>query len=193
VTTDDVYTVTYSGGTGTGSCSPSGSVAPASYEAGATVTLAPTNSFSLTSNTFAAWVVKDADDNDVPVSNNQFTMPAKNVTVTATWTAVQDKYYDRMHDGTDALHGGIADGEGKYYLVLEGCNYTVPTLTDDNDGDTDCHTTHYKLLGWIAYSHLKTDGSGEIKPGEESYIFQGGGTKSATGATYYAIWAIMTE
>lgn len=193
VTTDDVYTVTYSGGTGTGSCSPSGSVAPASYEAGATVTLAPTNSYSLTSNTFAAWVVKDADDNDVPVSNNQFTMPAKNVTVTATWTAVQDKYYDRMHDGTDGSHGGVQDGEGKYYLVREGCNYTVPTLTDDNDGDTDCHTTHYKLLGWIAQSHLKTDGSGEIKPGEESYIFQGGGTKSATGATYYAIWAIMTE
>ena len=193
VTTDDVYTVTYSGGTGTGSCSPSGSVAPASYEAGATVTLAPTNSFSLTSNTFAAWVVKDADDNDVPVSNNQFTMPAKNVTVTATWTAVEDKYYDRMHDGTDASHGGVADGEGKYYLVRGGCNYDVPALTDDDDGDTDCHTTHYKLLGWIAYSHLKTDGSGEIKPGEESYIFQGGGTKSATGATYYAIWAIMTE
>lgn len=193
VTTDDVYTVTYSGGTGTGSCSPSGSVAPASYEAGATVTLAPTNSFSLTSNTFAAWVVKDADDNDVPVSNNQFTMPAKNVTVTATWTAVQDKYYDRMHDGTDGSHGGVQDGEGKYYLVREGCNYTVPTLTDDYDGDTDCHTTHYKLLGWIAQSHLKTDGSGQIKPDEESYIFQGGGTKSATGATYYAIWAIMTE
>lgn len=193
VTTDDVYSVTYSGGTGTGSCSPSGSVAPVSYEAGATVTLAPTNSFSLTSNRFAAWVVKDADDNVIPVSNNQFTMPAKNVTVTATWTAVQDKYYDRMHDGTDALHGGIADGEGKYYLVLEGCNYTVPALTDDAEGDTECHTTHFKLLGWIAQSHLKTDGSGEIKPGKERYIFQGGGTKSATGATYYAIWAIMTE
>lgn len=191
VTTDDVYSVTYSGGTGTGSCSPSGSVATVSYEAGATVTLAPTNSFSLTSNTFAAWVVKDADDNDVPVSNNQFTMPAKNVTVTATWTAVQDKYYDRMHDGTDASHGGIADGEGKYYLALEGCNYTVPALTDDDDGDTDCHTTHYKLLGWIAGSHLNA--AGQVKTGEESYIFQGGGKKSATGATYYAVWAIMTE
>ena len=191
VTTDDVYSVTYSGGTGTGSCSPSGSVAPVSYEAGATVTLAPTNSFSMTSNRFAAWVVKDADDNVIPVSNNQFTMPAKNVTVTATWTAVQDKYYDRMHDGTDALHGGIADGEGKYYLVLEGCNYTVPALTDDAEGDTDCHTTHFKLLGWIAQSHLKADG--QIIPGEERFIFQGGGTKSATGATYYAIWAIMTE
>ena len=191
VTTDDVYSVTYSGGTGTGSCSPSGSVAPASHEAGATVTLAPTNSFSLTSNTFAAWVVKDADDNDVAVSNNQFTMPAKNVTVTATWTPVQDKYYDRMHDGTDASHGGVEDGEGKYYLVLEGCNYTVPALTDDDDGDTDCHTTHYKLLGWIAGSHLNA--AGQVKTGEESYIFQGGGTKSATGATYYAVWAIMTE
>lgn len=193
VTTDDVYSVTYSGGTGTGSCSPSGSVAPVSYEAGATVTLAPTNSFSMTSNRFAAWVVKDADDNVIPVSNNQFTMPAKNVTVTATWTAVQDKYYDRMHQSTDASHGGIADGNGKYYIVREGCNYTVPSPADDSTGDTDCHTTHFKLLGWIAQSHLKSDGSGEIKPGAERYIFQGGGTKSATGATYYAIWAIMTE
>lgn len=191
VTTDDVYSVTYSGGTGTGSCSPSGSVAPVSYEAGATVTLAATNSFSLTSNTFAAWVVKDAENNDVAVSNNQFTMPASNVTVTATWTAVQDKYYDRMHQSTDALHGGIADGNGKYYIVREGCNYTVPSPADDKTGDTDCHTTHFKLLGWIAQSHLKSDGS--IKDGEESFIFQGGTIKSATGATYYAIYAIMTE
>ena len=191
VTTDDVYSVTYSGGTGTGSCSPSGSVAPVSYEAGATVTLAPTNSFSMTSNTFAAWVVKDADDNVIPVSNNQFTMPAKNVTVTATWTAVQDKYYDRMHQSTDASQGGIADGNGKYYIVREGCNYTVPSPADDSTGDTECHTTHFKLLGWIAQSNLKADG--QIIPGEERFIFQGGGTKSATGATYYAIWAIMTE
>ena len=191
VTTDDVYSVTYSGGTGTGSCSPSGSVAPVSYEAGATVTLAATNSFSLTSNTFAAWVVKDAENNDVAVSNNQFTMPASNVTVTATWTAVQDKYYDRMHQSTDASHGGIADGNGKYYIVREGCNYTVPSPADDSTGDTDCHTTHFKLLGWIAQSHLKSDGS--IKDGEESHLFQGGTIKSATGATYYAIYAIMTE
>ena len=193
VTTDDVYTVTYSGGTGTGSCSPTGSVASATYEAGQTVTLAATNSYSLTSNTFAAWVVKDADNNEVTVTNNQFTMPASNVTVTATWTAVRDKYYDRMHQSTSAAQGGVADGDGKYYLVREGCNYTVPSPADDATGDTDCHTTHYKLLGWIAYSHLKTDGSGEIKTGEESYIFQGGTVKSATGATYYAIYAIMTE
>lgn len=191
VTTDDVYSVTYSGGTGTGSCSPTGSVAAVTYEAGATVTLAATNSFSLTSNTFAAWVVKDAENNDVAVSNNQFTMPASNVTVTATWTAVQDKYYDRMHQSTDASQGGIADGNGKYYIVREGCNYTVPSPADDSTGDTDCHTTHFKLLGWIAQSHLKSDGS--IKDGKESHLFQGGTIKSATGATYYAIYAIMTE
>ena len=191
VTTDDVYSVTYSGGTGTGSCSPTGSVATVTYEAGETVTLAATDSYNLTSNNFAAWVVKDAENNDVAVSNNQFTMPASNVTVTATWTAVQDKYYDRMHQSTDASHGGIADGNGKYYIVREGCNYTVPSPADDHTGDTDCHTTHFKLLGWIAQSYLKADG--QIKPGAESYIFQGGGTKSAKGATYYAIWAIMTE
>ena len=195
VTTDDVYTVTYSGGTGTGSCSPSGGVATVSYEAGAAVTLAATDSYSMTSNTFAAWVVKDADDNDVAVSINQFTMPAKNVTVTATWTPAQDKYYDRMHAGTDASHGGVEDGEGKYYLVREGCNYNVPALTDDNDGETACHTTHYKLLGWVAasYMYLTGEHAGELKPGGEAHIFQGGGTKSATDATYYAVWAIMTE
>lgn len=191
VTTDDVYSVTYSGGTGTGSCSPTGSVATVTYEAGETVTLAATDSYGLTSNNFAAWVVKDAENNDVAVSNNQFRMPASNVTVTATWTAVQDKYYDRMHQSTDASHGGIADGNGKYYIVREGCNYTVPSPADDKTGDTDCHTTHYKLLGWIAQSHLKSDGS--IKDGEESYLFQGGTIKPATGATYYAIYAIMTE
>lgn len=191
VTTDDVYSVTYSGGTGTGSCSPTGSVATVTYEAGETVTLAATDSYNLTSNNFAAWVVKDAENNDVAVSNNQFTMPASNVTVTATWTAVQDKYYDRMHQSTDASHGGIADGNGKYYIVREGCNYTVPSPADDHTGDTDCHTTHFKLLGWIAQSHLKSDGS--IKDGDERFIFQGGTIKSATGATYYAIYAIMTE
>ena len=192
VTTDDVHTVTYAKGSGTGECTPTGTVTDAGspYEAGATVTL-QANSYLLSGHTFNAWVVKDAEDNDVAVSNNQFTMPASNVTVTATWTAKQDKYYDRMHQSTDASHGGVADGEGKYYLVREGCNYTVPSPADDSTGDTDCHTTHFKLLGWIAASHL--DANGAIKTGEESYLFTGGGTKTATGATYYAIYAIMTE
>jgi len=193
VSTKPVYSVTYQRGTGTGSCSATGTIpAIATYEAGATVTLVA-NPFSLSGNTFTAWEVKDADDNDVTVTNNQFTMPESDVTVTATWTAVQDKYFDRMHDGTSAANGGIletsGENEGKYYLVREGCNYTVPALTDDTDGDTECHTSHYKLLGWIAASHLNA--AGEVKAGEESYIFTGGGQKTATGATYFAVWAVV--
>ena len=192
ITTDDVYTVTYAGGSGTGSCTATGSTSDASspYEAGATVTL-QTNGYTLSGHTFDAWVVKDAENNDVTVTSNQFTMPASNVTVTATWTAKVDKYYDRMHDGTSAANGGVADESGKYYITREGCQYTVPALTDDSEGETACHTTHYKLLGWIASSYLAADGS--VSDANKSHIFTGGGTKTATGATYYAIWAVISE
>ncbi|MBQ7448443.1 MAG: InlB B-repeat-containing protein [Paludibacteraceae bacterium] len=192
ITTDDVYTVTYAGGSGTGSCTTTGSTTDTNspYEAGVTVTL-QTNGYTLSGHTFDAWVVKDAENNEVTVTNNQFTMPASNVTVTATWTAKVDKYYDRMHDGTSAANGGVADESGKYYITREGCQYTVPALTDDSEGETACHTTHYKLLGWIASSYLAADGS--VSDANKSHIFTGGGTKTATGATYYAIWAVISE
>lgn len=47
-----------------------------------TLTATPAENF-----TFTAWVVKDASDNDVTVSENKFTMPESNVTVTATFTS----------------------------------------------------------------------------------------------------------
>ena len=195
-TTHQVYHVTYAKGSGTGSCTASGSTTDETgYEAGATVTL-QTNDFTLSGNTFAAWTT---DDPDVVISSNQFTMPDHDVVITATWTAKADKYFDRMHDQTDASHGGVAEtegtNEGKYYILKEGCNYSVPTAVDRNTGDA-CQTSHYKLQGWIAASHMKgypDHMTGEIKTGEETYIFSPTGTKTATGATYYAIWAEVTE
>ena len=195
-TTNQVYHVTYLGGSGTGSCSPSSSTTDATgYEAGAIVTL-QSNGFSLSGHTFNAWTT---DDPDVTISSNQFTMPDHDVVITASWTAKMDKYFDRMHDQTDALHGGVEEtegtNEGKYYIPKEGCNYSIPTAVDSNTGDA-CQTSHYKLQGWIAASHMKgypNNMTGEIKPGEETYIFPPTGTRTATGATYYAIWAEVTE
>ena len=46
-----------------------------------TLTATPTSNYNFTS-----WTVKDADDNNITVTDNSFVMPAKNVTVTATFT-----------------------------------------------------------------------------------------------------------
>ncbi len=37
---------------------------------------------------FASWIVKDADNNDIAVTENKFNMPASNVTVTATFSKI---------------------------------------------------------------------------------------------------------
>lgn len=47
-----------------------------------TLTATPTSNYNFTS-----WTVKDADNNTITVTENKFTMPAKNVTVSATFTA----------------------------------------------------------------------------------------------------------
>ena len=102
-----------------------------------------------------------------------------------------------MHNltATDPVTGdpGTADG-AHYYIVREGCNYTVPSLSNNSTGDTECHTTHYVLMGWAAAGHIHQtgDNAGQVISGHESYVFTGGGEKSATGATYYAVWAIVT-
>lgn len=195
-TTNQVYHVTYAKGSGTGTCTATGSTTDETgYEAGATVTL-QANEFSLSGHTFAGWT---EDDDDITISSNQFTMPDHDVVITASWTAKMDKYFDRMHDQTDALHGGVEEtegtNEGKYYIPKEGCNYSIPTAVDSNTGDA-CQTSHYKLQGWIAASYMKgypNNMTGEIGTGNEVHIFPPTGTKTATGATYYAIWAEVTE
>ena len=199
VSTKPVYTVTYAKGTGTGSCSANGTVpAVATYEAGQVVTIVA-NPFTLAGNTFAEWVVKDALDNTVTVTNGQFTMPESNVTITATWTAKQDRFFDRMHDGTDATHGGVDDGNGHYYIVREGCQYVMPTLTDDDTGTDICHTSHYKLLGWVAESHINTtdgtikadalDANGMVK---DNLLYKPGvSVMTANNQTFYAVWAVV--
>ena len=61
------------------------SATPTSAEQGATVTLTATPEAGYE---LSAWVVKDASGNTVEVTDNKFTMPSSNVTISATFTAV---------------------------------------------------------------------------------------------------------
>ena len=90
VTLDDTkYTVSLAG-------TPAGTVSggtisatPTSAAAGTTVSLTATPSAGYV---FASWTVTDADAGSVTVTNNQFTMPAKNVTVNATFNEDNTEY-----------------------------------------------------------------------------------------------------
>ena len=190
-TTDQVYHVSYAPGDESANCTATGSTTDATgYEAEAIVTL-QSNGFTLRGHEFNAWTT---DDPDVTISSNQFTMPDHDVVIMATWTAVVDKYFDRMHDQTDASHGGIVetsgDNEGKYYIPKSGCSYSVPTAVDSNTGDA-CQTSHYKLQGWIAQSYVNANG--EITDTSKIFSPTSRPTWTATGATYYAVWAEVTE
>ena len=72
------YTITVNSAT-------NGTITASAASAGAqgliTLTATPNSGYELDE-----WIVKDASDNDVTVTNNQFTMPASNVTVTASFT-----------------------------------------------------------------------------------------------------------
>ena len=75
------YTVTYNANGGTGEMTDLNSP----YEEDDVVTLL-TNEFTAPEGKmWDSWSVKDADDNTITVTNNQFAMPASNVTVTAQW------------------------------------------------------------------------------------------------------------
>lgn len=79
-TTPTTYTITVNQPTEGGTISASAETA--AKDAEITLTATPAENF-----TFTAWVVKDASNNDVTVSENKFTMPESNVTVTATFTS----------------------------------------------------------------------------------------------------------
>ena len=76
------YTITVNQPAAGGSISADAETADAGEEI--TLTATPAAGYQL-----ASWTVKDADDNDVTVTNNKFTMPASNVTVTAAFEAIK--------------------------------------------------------------------------------------------------------
>ena len=152
-----------------------------------TMTIAPGAGYQLTSfevTTGDGQIAPKAMSDEVVTGNNS--SAAQNITltfaedadgaydVTATFTVMQDKYYDYMH------------ANGLQYT--KNGNYgTVPTLTNQSEASgEDCTTNHYKFKGWVAADEVNEDGS--LKTG---YTLIAGGTtgKSATNTSYYAVWA----
>lgn len=118
------HTITIDGGISHGSIatSPSGS---AEEGAEVTITATPEDGYALTSIS-----VTDASSNDVPVSENKFTMPTSNVTVTATFA----KLYTVTWSNPD--HGSITVKNGSTTLssgdtVPEGATVTITDSADD--------------------------------------------------------------
>lgn len=177
VTTDQVYTVTYNGGGGSGTMTDSNSP----YEAGEEVTVKE-NTFTKSGYTFTAWSYSPA----VTVTDGKFEMPSSNVVITATWTAKKNYYVDRMHGNCDGVNTVTIDGVVYNCYLREGAGYTRPDLTDNDGGTNDCVTGHAHFIGWVAAGNISADGSyssGTIYAGGSS------GTATTDGTIYYAVWA----
>ncbi len=98
---------------------------------------------------FSAWDVKDASNNAITVTNNKFIMPASNVTVTATFTAINYNIYRTITAQNSNDQGGwigswnenctLPDGAvGNDYAVTSTYGKEVQFKAGNNEG--------YKIL-----------------------------------------------
>ena len=121
--TTPTYTVTIDDGIshGTISTSPSGS---AQEGAEVTITATPDDGYAL-----ASLSVTDALSNDVAVSENKFTMPGSNVTVTATFAKLYTVTWSTPSNGAITVKNGdttLSSGN----TVPEGATVTITTTPD---------------------------------------------------------------
>ena len=84
---------------------------------------------------FSAWSVKDANDNAVTVTGNTFTMPASDVTVTVTFTAI-----DYTITVTQATGGNITSPVNGATANVDDVITLTATVTDG-----------YQLTAWSVY------------------------------------------
>ncbi len=80
---------------------------------------------------FSAWNVKDADNNTVTVTDNKFDMPAKNVTISATF--VEAVFYELVTSNSQLV-------SGKHYIIANGTNsyssaVTVQAMSTQNSNN----------------------------------------------------------
>ncbi len=166
-TTNPLYTLTITDTEGVYNIKANGSQTKTqSFAAGTEITLSGTTRNGYI---FGEWVVKQGET-PITVTDNKFTMPAANVTVTATFTAKKDYYVDDMNDNAQ--------------IVKEG-QYTVPSLPDvvAPSSSNSCEQTHLYFVGWI---------EGEIGSGQEEEptgLIKAGDAGTAKEKTYHAVWA----
>ena len=115
---------------------------PTEAAEGATVTLTATPA---TNYNFDSWTVKDASNADVAVNSNTFTMPASNVTVSASFVE-KSKY---------TITWNVAEGSVAPTQVYEGNALgTLPTADNCASGKV--------FIGWTEATSVNADGSGLV-------------------------------
>ena len=125
---------------------------------------------------FVNWTTSDGFSitNSTSATTASFTMPAKNVTVTANFVRV-DTYMTAMHE-TDDDWEDYAEG-----VTKAGDGYTIPNPGDVAKAGTGCEGIHYHFAGWVTEANKEAGTiSGNIIPAS--------GTTDATGTTYWAVW-----
>lgn len=133
------------------------------------------------SSTSPAVATDEPDEQEITVT---FAADASGTyTATVVFVALHDKYFDRLHGNGESEEGGY------HYYDKSGTGYSVPA-PDEGDKKTgdDCTKEHYHFVGWLNADFLNSDGT----PNTSAVGYEGpfsGGTKNATGATYYAIWS----
>ena len=124
----DTYTITVADMQhGTITASPTGPVA-ANTEV--TLTINPANGYKLKENSLTVTYTSDGGEQTVEVTNNKFTMPAANVTVSAEFEAIEYTISYELAGGTNA------EGNPDTYTVEDAITLSAPT----KDG--------YTFTGW---------------------------------------------
>ena len=112
--------------------------------------------------------VKDANNNDITVANNKFTMPASDVTVTVT-TVLIPTYTITFETGTGASVAQISE--------LEGSTISLPTTTPSQA----CVSRGWTFAGWATASVSETTTAPTLLNGD--YTINGD-------ATLYAVYKV---
>ena len=116
------YTVTYNANGGSGEMIDENSP----YEANVSVYLLENTFTAPEGMIWSAWQVKDVSNNTISVSNNQFTMPASDVTVTAQWVA------DPNATQYEWVLTDLADLTSSDIFVIVGNNGSNYAMTNNN-------------------------------------------------------------
>ena len=176
--TGGTYTISVAGGAATD--------ANTTATIGQTITLAGTPTDP--AHTYVAWNVKDADDNDVSVTDNQFTMPASNVTIAPVFskplntlfsmTSITAIVKDSENNKMGTVTATISDGS------------TVEVFNNKGDADGLLYNNSINLNGsGSSYIHITLPNNVTLQAGDViTATFLGGSdtwklSKTASGAS----------
>jgi hypothetical protein len=171
------YTVTYNANGGTGTMTDPNSP----YEEGDEVTLLDNTFDAPEGMMWDSWLVKDAGNNTISVTNNQFTMPASNVNITAQWVADPNapQYEWALTDLTDLTSSDVfvivgTKGENTYAMSNATSSNCPEAITDVTVSGTRITSDVSEDMKW----NIIVESNGyKFKPnGTEKYLAYGSST-----------------